>query len=292
MPIFNKRAQLDTSQVEDRRGGGGGKVIGGVGGGIGLIVLVVSLLLGVNPLDTGSTSPPAANAPGGAQDSTITEDCQTGADASEQQDCRIVAYVNSIQEYWTEAYAQAGGQYTEAPTILFSGQTQTGCGFASSSVGPFYCPPDASVYLDLGFFDDLRTRLGAQGGPFAEAYVLAHEYGHHIQDLQGVLSRAQNDQQGAESGAVRVELQADCYAGIWAFHAEGTELLTDLTEEDIAIGLDAASAVGDDRIQERTQGQVSPETWTHGSSEQRQEWFMTGYQSGNPGDCDTFNADL
>lgn len=189
MPIFNKRAQLDTSQVEDRRGGGGGKVIGGVGGGIGIIVLVVSLLLGVNPLDTGGSSPPAANAPGGAQGSTITEDCQTGADASEQQDCRIVAYVNSIQEYWTEAYAASGGQYTEAPTILFSGSTQTGCGFASSSVGPFYCPPDASVYLDLGFFDDLRTQLGAQGGPFAEAYVLAHEYGHHIQDLQGVLNQ-------------------------------------------------------------------------------------------------------
>lgn len=285
---FNRNAKLDTSQVQDRRGSGG-KVIGGVGGGIGLIILVVAILLGVDPTDMGGNpggQPGFENQSG--TPSSLVEDCQTGADAEQQQDCRIVAYVNSIQEYWAQEFANQGQEYTEAVTYLFSGSTQSGCGAASSATGPFYCPRDFGIYVDLEFFQALRTQLGAQGGPFAEAYVLAHEYGHHIQNLIGVLQRAGRGDTGPEGDAVRVELQADCFAGVWAHHAEGTEIMNELSESDIAIGLDAAAAVGDDRIQEQVQGSVSPETWTHGSSEQRQQWFLTGYETGNPAECDTF----
>lgn len=289
MARFNRGAKLNPGQVQDRRGGGAGKVAGGVGGGVGILVLVVSLLLGVNPFEGNGTQ---TNNPGVGNQaqtpSTLAEDCQTGADANERQDCRIVAYVNSIQEYWTEEFSSQNQQYQESTTVLFTGSTQSGCGFASSQTGPFYCPADAGIYVDLEFFELLTTQLGAQGGPFAEAYVLAHEYGHHIQNLTGVLGRAQRGEQGPESDAVRVELQADCYAGVWAHHAEGTEILQTLTQEDIAIALDAAATVGDDHIQQQTQGDISPETWTHGSSEQRQEWFLTGYETGQPAACDTF----
>ena len=168
---------------------------------------------------------------------------------------------------------------------------QTGCGYASSQVGPFYCPADKQVYIDLGFFDELQSRFGAEGGPFAEAYVLAHEYGHHIQDLLGTLKRAQQGS-GPEGGSVRTELQADCYAGVWANHAVETGLIESLTQADINSGIDAAGAVGDDRIQERTQGQVNPETWTHGSSEQRRRWFSKGYETGQPSQCNTFAGSI
>ena len=206
-------------------------------------------------------------------------------------DCRIVGFVNSIQDYWTDAFAQSGPSYQPADTVLFDGVGEHGLRGRSSAVGPFYCPLDTHVYLDLGFYDELQQRFGAEGGPLAEGYVVAHEYGHHVENLLGVLEGGSRDA-GAEGTAVRIELMADCLAGVWARNAESTGFLRQLTRSDIAQALDAAAAVGDDRIQERIQGQVTPETWTHGSSEQRQQWFLTGYEGGRVDGCDTFRADL
>jgi predicted metalloprotease len=262
--------------------GGAPMAIGG--GTIGLIIFIAVLLLGGNPLSTSS----------GLNTDTTAGDvsqCQTGADAESRQDCRMLLFVNSIQEYWGDAFQQSGSQYQPAQTQFFTAATSTGCGQASSASGPFYCPPDRKVYIDLGFFEELQSRFGANGGPFAEAYVVAHEYGHHVQNLTGALNDSQ-DRQGAESGAVRVELQADCYAGVWAHNAVQTGYIEEWSQQDIADGLSAAAAVGDDRIQSSSGGRVNPDKFTHGTSAQRQKWFTTGYNSGNPDSCDTFSGPI
>jgi predicted metalloprotease len=293
---FRSGARLDTGQVTDLRGrrlGGGGLAMGG--GGLGLVGLVVYILISVlgGGGGLGQLAPLDDQAVGrGDTPSSISQDCRTGADANERQDCRIVGVVNSVQAFWAQVFQASGRQYPYVDTVFFTDQVQTGCGVASSQVGPFYCPRDQRVYIDLGFFDELQSRFGAGGGPFAQAYVIAHEYGHHVQNQLGVLDRIGNDTQGPESRAVRSELQADCYAGVWAANAVKTGLLEQLTQADINQGLDAATAIGDDRIQERTQGQVNPETWTHGSSEQRRRWFSRGYEHGRPAACDTFTGSI
>ena len=274
---FRGGAQLDTSQVSDRRGAGP-LAVGG-GGIIGLIVLVFSLLNGGGGGDLTAPTP-------GGPTSDLSAECQTGEDANQREDCRIVGVVNSVQAFWEQRLPG----YQRASTVFFTGGTNTGCGSATSAVGPFYCPLDQKIYIDLGFYDDLRSRFGAQGGVFAEAYVIAHEYGHHVENLRGVLERGRSRETGPQSPGVRVELQADCLAGMWARGAVDTGFIEELTEVDIQDGLDAASAIGDDRIQEQAQGQVNPESWTHGSSEQRQKWFLTGYRSDLISGCDTFAA--
>jgi hypothetical protein len=288
---FRDSATLDPSQIDDERGRGGGRfgaVPGGgiaVGGGAGIIGLLIALVLGFAQLSGGSdtsSAPVTAN--------QLAQDCRTGADANSREQCRVVGIVNSVQEFWSRELSAHAQSYEPAQTTLFTEAVDTGCGSATSAVGPFYCSADTRVYLDLGFFDDLRSRFGAHGGPFAEAYVVAHEYGHHIQDLQGTMSRVTQGITGPTSDSVRLELQADCFAGVWAHGATQTGFIEDLTDADIADGLDAAAAVGDDRIQSEFQGQVTPESWTHGSSDQRQRWFTTGFRNGDPGACDTFSA--
>ncbi|WP_375341802.1 KPN_02809 family neutral zinc metallopeptidase [Patulibacter defluvii] len=290
---FRDQSKLDSSQIEDVRGGGGSRLPGGrvaLGGGTGIVGVIVALVL---VLSGGGTS--GLDALGSLQDQSVgtrppstgaLEQCRTGADANGDDDCRIVGYVNSIQAYWADAYRG----YEPARTVFFQDQVRTACGAASSASGPFYCPGDRKVYIDLGFFADLREKFGATAGPAAQAYVLAHEYGHHVQDLEGTLDRIGNDREGPQSRAVRSELQADCYAGAWAHNAARTGYLEPLAQEDVADALNAASAIGDDRIQERFQGAVTPDSWTHGSSEQRVRWFTAGYESGDPGSCDTFRG--
>ena len=290
---FNEKSRLDPSQVEDRRGRrlGTGAVVGG--GGLGIVVLLIALVLGVNPGDLADFAPqvPAAQTDSGSEADHIANDCRTGADANTRDDCRVVGFVNSIQSYWTDEFARRGSRYVPAKTQLYTGSTQAACGFATAAVGPFYCPSDQKVYLDLSFFEELQTRFGARGGPFAEAYVLAHEYGHHVQNLTGALDGTSGaGASGPQSAAVWIELQADCLAGVWAYHAVATGYLTQLTEADIAESVDAAAAVGDDRIQKQTQGRVSPESWTHGSSDQRQRWLKVGLQMGDLAACDTSSS--
>ncbi len=318
---FNDNAQLDTSQIESRGGGGGyggggyggggGNFPGGirVGGGIGgLILLVLMLIFGKGALSGGTTVDtgvsngssrvlqPAQVSAGGQVDSGQISSCKTGADANRSDACLVVATVNSVQDFWKNAAPDYGFNYTMAKTVLYQGQTQSACGTASNQVGPFYCPLDQKVYIDASFFQLLTQRFGADGGQLAKEYVIAHEYGHHVQDLIGALNASQQDPQGPESGSVRVELMADCFAGVWVNHAtetkdaNGTTLLKPITQDDIRSALSAAAAVGDDTIQEKMQGRVTPESWTHGSSAQREKWFLTGYQTGDANKCNTLSA--
>jgi uncharacterized protein len=289
---FRRDVQLDPGQVRDVRGSrrvrGGGIALGG---GLGTIVIIALILLtGGNLGDILGGGLGAAPGEQGPVSSELAAECETGADANERQDCRIVGTVNSLDAYWSEAFSAAGNEYATPGTTLFADQVDTQCGAASSAVGPFYCPLDQTIYIDLGFFDDLESRFGAEGGPFAEEYVLAHEYGHHVQNLLGLLEQGRDA--GAEGGAVRTELQADCFAGVWGANAVATGFLEPITPEQVNQALDAASVIGDDRIQEQTQGQVNPETWTHGSAEQRQQWFSTGLEQGSADSCNTFEADI
>ncbi len=290
---FRPGAKLDTGQVTDARGrSGGGLALGG--GGLGVIGLVIYLLISLLGGGSGGLGQlaPLDQARVGQSDtpSTIAQDCRTGADANNREDCRIVAVVNSVQKFWNGVFTASNRKYQYVDTVFFTDAIQTGCGNATSAVGPFYCPVDHLVYIDLGFFKQVSDQLDINVTPFVQAYVLAHEYGHHVQDQLGVLEGIRGSTQGPESKGVRSELQADCYAGVWAKHAVETGLIVDLTQADINSGLDAAAAIGDDRIQQKTQGQVNPETWTHGSSTQRRSWFARGYRTGKPAACDTFSG--
>jgi predicted metalloprotease len=291
---FNDNVRLDPSRVDDRRGRRRGAAVGGgLGGGL---LLILSLIFGpdvVNQLglEEGTTQ----GQDGGSVDAINA--CETGVEANEQLDCRILGTAESLDSFWAPYLDRFGVAYTQPGVVLFTGSTDTGCGTATSAVGPFYCPADQQTYYDTAFFDELVTRFGSSGGPLAQEYVVAHEFGHHIQNLIGTLGAAQQDPQGAESGGVRVELQADCLAGMWAAHATSVEdpesgepFLRTFSTTELEDALSAAASVGDDRIQQAVTGQVDPEGWTHGSSAQRQAWFSQGYETGDLRSCDTFAA--
>jgi uncharacterized protein len=287
---FSEGMQIDTSTTSTSGGGGRGPML--IGGGVGgLIIVVIALFLGVDPGNLLSGDPQAQqqqSAPG-----FDLSKCKTGADANRIVQCRVVATGNSVDGVWSQLLKG----YKRPHVRLFSGQVDTGCGPATSDVGPFYCPVDQTAYFDVDFFQVLVDQFGSSGGPLAQEYVVAHEFGHHVQNLLGDIGRAQQGAQGAEGNGVRTELQADCYAGVWAHYAAitrqpdtGVPYLEPLSDKDISDALSAAASVGDDRIQKQATGRINPEAWTHGSSEQRQHWFTVGYQTGDPKKCDTYDA--
>jgi predicted metalloprotease len=306
---FNDDADLDTSQVSDQRGSGGGGGGGGFGGlgGIpipigggrgGIIITIVILAIVVCGGYFGRGLVSGGGGSNQGDNTNINQSCdKSNKDRFKNADCRNVLYINSVQAYWkTEMPAAFGKQYTAAKTVFFSNRVNTGCGAADSGVGPFYCPSDSQVYIDLTFYNELSSRFGATG-EFAAPYVLAHEYGHHIQNLLGTNAQAQQGaQQGANSASVRLELQADCYAGTWANHAtetkdpQGDALFKSITEQDVAEAIQAAESIGDDTIQKKAGGRVNPDAFTHGTSAQRKKWFLQGYNTGDPKQCDTFHA--
>jgi hypothetical protein len=281
-----------SQNIEDRRGmpgGMGGIARGGGIGGLGLIaLLLLSWAFGIDPtlllqdLSQGSTtSVPDQRVPSGAR-----------APESDERTAFVSAVLGDTEDTWHALFKQMGRTYREPTLVLFSGAAQSACGFAEAAVGPFYCPGDQKVYLDLSFFDELHDRFGASGD-FAQAYVIAHEVGHHVQNLLGIADQVQGVRQRAgerEANALSVmmELQADCFAGVWGYHADKNRHL--LEAGDIEEGLNAAAAIGDDRLQRQAQGYVVPESFTHGSSAQRVRWFQQGLDSGDPGRCDTFTA--
>jgi hypothetical protein len=264
------------------------------GGGLGIVGLIIALLFGGNVLGGGGSGGGFGVDTGLGPFDTPTQSTGNGLDGAPDPDAQLKEFVTfvveDVQQSWQEQFATAGKQYEVTTLVLFEDAVDTGCGQASSATGPFYCPPDRKVYLDLGFFRELASRFGAPGD-FAQAYVVAHEFGHHVQNLLGVndqVRRAESKNPGdANELSVRVELQADCFAGVWAHSAYQKELLD---SGDLQEGLDAAAGVGDDRIQKQATGRVDPESFTHGTSKQRMEWFRKGYDSGEPSRCDTFSG--
>jgi predicted metalloprotease len=283
---FNEGSDISGGRTS-RRGRTTGIALGGGGLGI-LAIILIGNLLGV---DLSGLVDPNAGAPGTSPTDSSLEQCQTGEDANENLDCRMKGAAASLETFWSNTLDGA----TPTEIALFTGSVNTGCGGASSAVGPFYCPRDQVIYIDTAFFEQLRTQFGSSGGPLAQLYVVGHEWGHHIQNITGIMSNLNLQTTGPASDGVRLELQADCFAGAWIAGASttlddsGTPYLKPPTDAEIRDALSAAAAVGDDNIQEQTQGQVQPETWTHGSSDARQKWFLVGYQQGANA-CDTFGA--
>ena len=275
------KGRRQSAQVEDRRGARTGPKL--AGGGVGLLLLVgVGLFLGVDPgtlMQVVQTQQQGASTPAPSQ---------TGLEDEQAQFVSVV--LADTEDTWGSLFEAAGRRYDKPTLVLFSGAVQSACGFAQAAVGPFYCPADQKVYIDLSFYSDLQDRFQAPGD-FAQAYVIAHEIGHHVQTLLGISEQVHREKAGlgeaeANQLSVRQELQADCFAGIWAYHADRTRNL--LERGDIEEGLNAASAIGDDRLQRQSRGYVTPESFTHGSSEQRVRWFERGYQTGDVNRCDTF----
>jgi len=273
-----------SDNVEDRRGLGGG--IGGKGIGIGAIVLaLVAMLLGVDP-------GVVLNLAGGLQAPDTVQTAPPPPPAGDEAAQFVAHVLGDTEDTWRAIFARSGKEYTDPKLVLFSGSTPTACGTGQAAMGPFYCPGDRKVYIDLEFFNELKTRFGAPGD-FAQAYVVGHEVAHHVQNLLGISERVQRVRQRAGEAeanrlSVRLELQADCLAGVWAHHADRTRQV--LESGDVEEGLNAAAAVGDDRLQRQAQGHVVPDSFTHGSSRQRVEWFRRGLESGDPKSCDTFAA--
>jgi uncharacterized protein len=302
------RLRRRSGGVIDRRGQGmtfgGGRGFGGggytgrggfpipIGGGMGIgaVILILVLLFVVPNLLGGGVDPGGATAPFG-QEGPV-QPGGTSVDPSDPMGQFVDAVTDDVQTTWEDIFQRSGTTYEDTSVVLYDGATNTGCGQANSDVGPFYCPADRLVYLDTGFFKQLESQFGAPGD-FAEAYVIAHEIGHHVQTLLGIDDQVQqmvrDDPSRANDLSIRQELQADCFAGVWGRAAQGAGVLE---AGDLEEGISAAAAVGDDRIQKAATGRINPETWTHGSSEQRVQWFRTGFQVGNPDACDTFNTDI
>jgi len=290
---FHEGGDFEGGRVQSRGPGRGIAIGGGV---TGLVVVVLVTLLNGGNLGDVLNAVGGGSQSGGTSQGTTIQRC-SAEQANTQRDCRLSATVQGLDAYWQEALAAQGTPFSQPPVVSFTSQTSTGCGAASSSTGPFYCPTDRTVYLDLGFYDQLQSQFGAQDGPLAEMYVTAHEYGHHVQNLLGTMSKIDHQGTGATSDSVKLELQADCYAGIWIGHAATTKdpqtgvvFLDPVTPQQLSNALAAAQAVGDDHIQQQSGGGVNPDTWTHGSSAQREKWFTTGYQKGTLAACDTFSA--